>query len=115
MDTEKLALLIPIISVLVTGAAIIYAIWAQNRERLAMIEKGVDPSIFTRRRTNKTVAKWGMFLVGIALGLIVGALLIHYTTLSEPALMFASVLFFGGLGLLTYYFTVGQSKDSQNE
>ncbi len=116
MDTEKIALLIPIISVLVTGAVIIYAIWTQNKERLAMIEKGIDPLKFSRRPANqKTVAKWGMLFVGIALGIIVGALLIHYTTLSEPALMFSSIIFFGGISLLIFYFTIGQKKDESQQ
>ncbi|MDI3525929.1 MAG: hypothetical protein PWR03_112 [Tenuifilum sp.] len=117
MDVNVLALFIPIISILVTGAAVIYYLWAQNKERLAMIEKGVDPSKFIRTRpvNNNSVAKWGLLLIGVAVGIIVGAILQHFTKLDEGALMFASILLFGGLGLLTYYFTVGKKSEQKGE
>ncbi|QKG78771.1 DUF6249 domain-containing protein [Tenuifilum thalassicum] len=117
MDVNVLALFIPIISILVTGAAVIYYLWAQNKERLAMIEKGVDPSKFIRNRpvNHNSVAKWGLFLIGVALGILVGAILQQYTRLDESALMFASILLFGGLGLLSYYITIGRKNENKQE
>ncbi|HPD95590.1 MAG: hypothetical protein H6537_07560 [Bacteroidales bacterium] len=113
MNAPVLALLIPIIAILVSGFAIIYAIWAQNRERITAIQKGIDLSSYKLRRKNNphASAKWGMLLVGIALGIIVGALINHYSSLSEPAVMISSILLFGGCGLLTYYFTIGVKQN----
>ncbi|BDX37404.1 hypothetical protein CYCD_07590 [Tenuifilaceae bacterium CYCD] len=106
-----LAIFIPIVAIIVSGGALIYALWAQNRERMAMIEKGMDVTSIYKKRSNPTaVAKWGFLLVGVALGLIIGALLIHFTALSEPAVMFSSIFLFGGLGLLIYYFTIGKKN-----
>lgn len=107
-----LALLIPIVAILVSGGALVYSIWAQNRERMAMIEKGLDVSDIYRKRPSNpnSIAKWGFLLVGVALGLIIGAILIHYTALAEPAVIFSSIFLFGGLGLLIYYFTIGNKN-----
>ncbi|MGE0078523.1 MAG: DUF6249 domain-containing protein [Bacteroidales bacterium] len=109
---EVIAVFIPIVAILVSGIALVYALWAQNRERMSMIEKGMDvSSIYRRRESNpNAVAKWGFLLVGVALGLIIGAVLIHYTALAEPAVMFSSIFLFGGLGLLIYYFTIGKKN-----
>lgn len=112
---EFMALLIPIIAILVSGVALIYALWVRNREHMAMIEKGMDVSAIYRRRVGSPggIAKWGFLLIGVAVGLLVGALLIHYTQLSETAVMFSAVLLFGGLGLLIYYYTIGRKNTSQ--
>lgn len=109
---EVIAVFIPIVAILVSGIALVYALWAQNRERMAMIEKGMDVSdIYKKRPGNpNSAAKWGFLLVGVALGLIIGAILIHYTALAEPAVMFSTIFLFGGLGLLIYYFTIGKKN-----
>lgn len=109
---EILALFIPIIAIIVSGIALVYAIWTQNRERMAMIEKGLDVSAIYKKREGSpnAVAKWGFLLVGVALGLMIGAILIHVTELEQPAVMFSTIFLFGGLGLLTYYFTIGKTN-----
>lgn len=113
---EVIAVFIPIVAIIISGLALIYALWTQNRERMAMIEKGMDVSaIYKRRQGNPhSVAKWGFLLIGVAVGLLVGALLIHYTQLSEPAIMFSSIFLFGGIGLLIYYFSIGRKNVKQD-
>jgi hypothetical protein len=109
---EIIAVFIPIIAIIVSGIALVYALWTQNRERMAMIEKGLDvSSIYKKREANpKAAAKWGFLLVGVALGLLIGAILINQTELEQPAVMFSTIFLFGGLGLLTYYFTIGKTN-----
>lgn len=74
---------------------------ARNRERLSMIEKGVDPSIFTSKRNyaNMTL-KFGMLLVGVSLGILVGSLIDELTTLPEEVGYFSMIFLFGGLALI---------------
>jgi len=74
---------------------------ARNRERMSMIDKGVDPSIFTSKRNyaNMTL-KFGMLLVGVALGILVGSLIDEYTTLPEEVAYFSMIFLFGGLALI---------------
>jgi len=75
---------------------------ARNRERMAMIEKGVDPKEFLSAGKVNTygILKWALLLVGVGLGLFIGNLFQAYTQLDEEAAYFASALLFGGLGLV---------------
>ncbi len=75
---------------------------ARNRERMSMIEKGVDPSIFTRKRSYSNMTlKFGMLLVGVSLGILIGSLIDEYTTLPEEVAYFSMIFLFGGLALIT--------------
>lgn len=74
---------------------------ARNRERMAMIEKGVNPKDFMsdRKPNSYGILKWALLLVGLGFGLFIGSLLETYTRIQEEPAYFASALFFGGLGL----------------
>ena len=76
----------------------------KSQERLKVIEKGADPSILTTelKKSSKLPIKIGIFLIGIALGIILGSIIANYTYIfpeSEVA-YFSSIFLFGGLGLL---------------
>lgn len=91
---------------------------ARNRERMAMIEKGVTPNDFLTARqgtSQYTVLKWALLLVGVGLGIFVGSLLETYTSLDEGAAYFAFALLFGGLGLVVAFLVTrkGQQEDSK--
>ncbi len=73
---------------------------ARNRERMAMIEKGMNPREFiSGKPSTYGILKWALLLVGIGLGLFLGSLLDTYTAVPKEPAYFASALFFGGLGL----------------
>ena len=99
-------ILIPLI---VFGAifGVVY-VWvsARNRERMAMIDKGVDPKDFIVKNkiSMYAVLKWAMLLVGVGLGLFIGSLFEAYTSIDEVPAYFASALFFGGIGLAVAFF-----------
>jgi ABC-type Fe3+-siderophore transport system permease subunit len=85
----------------------------RNKERLALIEKGADASLFntgkrlfnTGKQFNKnTTLKIGMFLVGIALGLLLGNVIAETTRLKEEVAYFSMTFLCGGLSLITFYF-----------
>lgn len=89
----------------VFGVSYLY-ITARNRERLALIEKGADASIFKiDEKTNKYGAlKWGLVLVGLGLGIWSGSILGNTVSIvEEEAAIFSMLLLFGGIGLLAYY------------
>lgn len=101
-------ILVPIAS-LATILAIIYLIvTAKNRERMAMIEKGVNPQDFMAKPKTRSnafgIITWGLLLVGVGLGLFFGSLLEAYTDIQEEPAYFACALLFGGLGLVLAYF-----------
>ena len=74
---------------------------ARNKERLSMIEKGADASMFaTKRNYANLTLKFGMLLVGVALGILVGSLIDEYTTLPEEVGYFSMIFLFGGIALI---------------
>jgi hypothetical protein len=80
----------------------------RNRERLAMIEKGVDASFFETKKGEKKnngslVFKLGMFFVGIALGVVAAYLLADLANMHEGAAYPSMIFLFGGLALITVY------------
>ena len=86
---------------------------ARNRERMAMIEKGVSPKDFmTERRPNSYgILKWALLLVGIGFGLFIGGLLSAYTRIDEESAYFAAALFFGGAGLFAAFLIAKRAED----
>lgn len=86
---------------------------ARNRERMAMIEKGVSPKDFmTERRPNSYgVLKWALLLVGIGFGLFIGSLLEAYTSIQEEPAYFAASLFFGGAGLFAAFLIAKKAEE----
>ena len=111
------AILVPIAS-LATILAIIYLIvTAKNRERMAMIEKGVDPKDFMSKpkpRSNSYgIITWGLLLVGVGLGIFFGSILETYTDIQEEPAYFACALLFGGLGLVLAYFITKKADNNK--
>ncbi|MFZ1977558.1 MAG: DUF6249 domain-containing protein [Bacteroidota bacterium] len=77
---------------------------AKNKERMALIEKGVDASIYLKEETTfNQVLMWGMLMGGIGLGLLLGYILSVYTPMREEVIMPIMALLFGGFGLIGYY------------
>ena len=88
---------------------------ARNRERMAMIEKGVDPKDFlTEKKSNVYgILKWGLLLVGVGLGLFLGSILETYTDIQEEPAYFACALLFGGLGLVLAFFITRKGEENK--
>ena len=99
-------ILIPISFFLaVFGMAYLY-LSTRNKERLALIEKGSDASIFMRGRTTHTAPIWkvlilnlALLLMGIGVGVFIAMLLSQYTTLNEEAIYPAVIFFMAGASL----------------
>jgi len=85
----------------------------RNKERMSMIEKGADASMFTQKRNHTGMTlKFGMLLVGVALGILVGSLIDEYTTLPEEVGYFSMIFLFGGGALIAN--SVIENKKKQN-
>ncbi len=77
----------------------------RNKERLAMIEKGFDPIKFKAKPENAgmNTLKWSLLMIGVAIGIFLGAILDEYADFPEEAAYFSCIFLFGGLGLFTAY------------
>ena len=82
--------------------AILYVYYTtRSRERLALVEKGADASIFKMPDSKYTLLKWGIFLIALAVGVIAGFVLSK--AVNEVVAFFTTILLFGGIGLIIAY------------
>ena len=104
--------LVAFIALFATVFGIMYVYYTtRNKERLALIEKGADASMFNTGKeharsgiTGGTLTlKLGMLFMGIALGIVVGAIMSAAGVLNEGANYPAMIFFFGGLSLVLFY------------
>lgn len=86
--------------------AILYVYWTtRTKERLALVEKGLDARIFKGGTSKYSLLKWGIFLVALSVGVISGFALSN--VINEVAAFFTMILLFGGLGLILAHFITG--------
>ena len=112
--------LIAFIALFATVFGIMYLFYTtRHKERLALIEKGADASLFNKGKEDKKTFNWswskftlklGMLAMGISVGIIAGALLSNANILDEDAMYPAMIFFFGGLSLVLFYVIDRRSK-----
>lgn len=107
-------MLIPV-SFFATIFGIFYLMYStRNRERLALIEKGVDASIFMRGRRESTpmwkvfILNFAYLLIGSGLGIFIALLITTYTDLNNGAVYPSIIIIMAGIGLLAGF---NKSKD----
>jgi hypothetical protein len=98
-------ILIPISMFLALFGIVYLYLSTRNKERLALIEKGADATIFMRGKS-QTAPIWkvlilnlALLLMGIGLGTFLASLLDNYTSLDEDAVYPATIFFMAGVGL----------------
>jgi hypothetical protein len=99
-------ILIPLIVFAAIFGIVFVVVSARNRERMAMIEKGIDLKDSTNNNNKPGIygiLKWALLLAGVGFGLFLGSLLATYTDIQEEPAYIASALFFGGVGLAIAY------------
>jgi hypothetical protein len=104
--------LVGFIAFFATVFGVLYVYYTtRNKERMALIEKGADASLFNTGKEglksvfnwNKLTLKIGMLAMGIALGIMAGAIMSNAGILDEDANYPAMIFFFGGLSLVLFY------------
>jgi len=97
-------IIMPIILGAVFGVFYLY-FSTRNKERLALIEKGVDATIFMKGK-QQTAPIWkvlilnlALLLMGIGVGVFIASLLDHYTSLDSDAVYPATIFLMAGVGL----------------
>ena len=101
-------ILIPIVLFLSIFGIVYVYLMTRNKERLSMIEKGMDVSLLSKQDGSTSplkfwVIKVGFLMIGVALGIIVGSLASN-SIMNEEQAYPSMVLLFGGLALVLSYF-----------
>ena len=96
----------------------------RNKERLALIEKGVDARIFIKGKSatnniGKTIIlNLALLLMGIGIGVFIGLILSTYTSMDNGGIYPAAIFTMAGVGLLIgFYMTkkLDQEKLSDSQ
>lgn len=76
----------------------------KNKERMAMLEKGVDPKFIFRepKGVGQDPMLWGLLLAFMGLGIFLGYLLSRMLDWDRAVLTNALGILFGGVGLVIY-------------
>lgn len=90
----------------------------RNKERLALIEKGADASIFVRGKVHAApiwkvlILNLALLLMGIGLGTFIASILQNLTTLDEGPLYTGTIFLMAGIGLfLGFHMTKNLDKE----
>jgi hypothetical protein len=107
MRVEQMALMIPIISTIGLFIMIIFLRYYSNTERMAMIERGMNPGdlkgdIFRRLRDPHRAIRVAFTAIGIGLGLMLSGMV--RSIFNSMNASFGIILICGGLGLFFGYF-----------
>lgn len=103
MGVQIIGVFIPIIAIIGGVLIVIYLRKYSNDERMAMIEKGVDPSLFAKKSRHDTAAlRASLLLIGVGVGFLLGYFLDRQFYMEEVA-YFSMLFICGGLGLGAAY------------
>ncbi|MBE7178055.1 MAG: hypothetical protein INR69_16755 [Mucilaginibacter polytrichastri] len=92
-------------------------VYLSSREKMAMIERGMDPRAYRGQAAPFRNLKWGLLLLGSGIGLFIAYILDETTFRNSndtDALYFALIAIFGGIGLLISYRIERKYVDDQD-
>lgn len=95
------AILIPA-SVFATIYGIVF-LNIRKKERMALLDRGLDPRSFEKDNTSFSALKYGLLFTGIGLGLLLANILITIGAMDKEAAYFSLVSLFGGIALIIDY------------
>lgn len=88
-------------------AMIFGIVYLNNRQKMAMIERGMDPRAYRTQPAPFKYLKWAFLLMGAGLGLFLAAVLgntvFSFVDHNNPSIYFSLIGIFGGLGLFISY------------
>jgi len=95
-------IIVPVAFFLVIGFSYYFYLRTRSKERLACIEKGINvmPAPGKSRDIRKTIFTIGLFMIGIAVGLLFAFLLWKYLNIENACAIPSMLLLFGGISLV---------------
>lgn len=91
----------------------------RNKERLSLIEKGADASLFEYKSTKFSLSKFilniALLFVGIGIGIFCGGFLHEVIGIGKDIAMPSTIFIFGGLGLIVGFFITRKLDKADND
>lgn len=75
----------------------------RHRERMTMMERGIDLSGLLAAKKGWTALKYGMLAIGIAVGILIGNILYEYYNFNTIVSFLSMTFLFGGISLVGYF------------
>jgi hypothetical protein len=111
MNMEQIANIITV-AIIFTVIYGVLKMLIQRKERLIMVEKGTSmPEIKSGIMTFSTI-KYGIFFIGIGLGVLMANILTVSTALDSEVAYFSMIFLFGGVSLIIAHL-VEKKKDQK--
>ncbi|GHN03054.1 hypothetical protein WSM22_45430 [Cytophagales bacterium WSM2-2] len=114
MSTAAMGVMVPIIGMIGLFITIIYIRRFENLERMAIIEKGLDPGAFKKASAAVPTLRWALLFIGAGTGLLFAYFLDRAWRMEEVA-YFSMILIFGGAGLLLAYIIEERKAKESNK
>lgn len=118
MDTPAAEVLVPFFGLIIpfaTAFGIVYIVYTtRHRERMNMIDKGMDPKIPQGRPDGPRAMRNGLLMVGVGLGLLLGWVTQNALLGPEsdnPLPFFIGIAVCGGAALMAYYHFYGRKLE----
>jgi len=89
-------------TVFATIYGIVY-LFIRKRERMALINRGLDPRSFEKPYNSFSSLKYGLLFTAIGMGLLLANILININVMEPEAAYFSLVSLFGGIALIVDY------------
>ena len=85
-------------------------LFVHRKERLVMVEKGTDMPEVKKEEFTFSSLKFGIFFIGVGLGVLVANILTFTTRLESEVAYFSMIFLFGGLSLVIHYLIEGRKE-----
>jgi predicted MFS family arabinose efflux permease len=84
---------------------------ADKNIKKTLIQHGADAKTLKMDKDSNGALKFGLLLVGIALGILIGNFVAEATSMHEETAYISMTFLFGGISLLIYHFVI-KSKNN---
>lgn len=93
----------------------IFWVLADRKIKLTLIQHGADAKTLKMdNRTNGSL-RFGLLLVGVALGVLLGNFVAETTSMQEEVAYFSMTFLLGGISLLIYHFMTAKKAKADRE
>jgi hypothetical protein len=99
-----------IVAIIFSAVYAVVKLLVRRKERLTMIEKGTSLPEIQGEDFSFSSIQYGVFFIGIGLGILAGNILAVTTRLEHEVAYFSMIFLFGGLALVIHYFMESKSK-----